>query len=93
MRTGIALERYRLKHGAAPAALAALVPEFLPAVPLDPYDLRPLRYRVLADGTPHVWSIGWDGSDNGGAASVWGRRSGTPDYDRVWLTRPLAPGE
>lgn len=95
MCSGIALERYRLKHGRHPQTLDALVSGFLPAVPLDPYDLRPLRFRVLADGTPQVWSVGPDGRDNGGAGSAYGGRhgSGEPGFDRCWVTRPLAAGE
>jgi len=64
--TGIALERYRLKHGAVPDKLDALVPEFLPAVPLDACDGQPLRYRVLPDGSPHVWSLWPSGKDEDG---------------------------
>jgi len=95
MGAGIALERSRLKYGAHPEALGALVPEFLSAVPRDPYDLRPLRCRALADGTPLVWSIGPDGIDNRGAAAApeWHRRPNQPDHDRCWVTRPLVPGE
>lgn len=62
-RTEIALRRHALAHGEYPAALADLVPEFLPAVPDDPYGDGPLRYsrerRVL-------WSVGDDGFDEGG---------------------------
>lgn len=64
--TGIALERYRLKHGAMPQTLDALVPEFLAEVPKDIYDGKPLRYQVLPDGAPHVWSIWPSGKDEGG---------------------------
>jgi hypothetical protein len=46
----IALERYRVRHGAAPADLAGLVPEFLAEVPDDPTDGRPLSYRPSASG-------------------------------------------
>jgi|GEM_PF-1869486 len=91
-RTGIALERYRLKHAVHPQELAALVPEFLPAVPMDPYDLRPLRYRLLPDGSPLVWSVDLDSDDNAGTRPKQ-RRSfrREPGYDRIWVTRPLPP--
>lgn len=64
--TAIALKRYQLRHGSYPVALAALVPEFLPAVSRDPVDGQPLRYRVNSDGTFLLYSIGEDGEDNGG---------------------------
>jgi hypothetical protein len=64
--TAIALKRFQLHHGNFPARLAGLTPEFLPAVPLDPVDGKPLRYRRREDGTFLLYSIGDDGVDNGG---------------------------
>jgi hypothetical protein len=61
----VAAERYRRAHGHWPAALGELAPEFVGAVPLDPYDGEPLRYRRLPDGVV-VYSVGPDGSDDGG---------------------------
>lgn len=63
--TALAVERYRLKHGHWPVRLDHLVPEFLPAVPLDPYDGKPLRYGRRDEGVI-VYSVGQDLSDNGG---------------------------
>ena len=45
--------------------LEELVPQFLPSVPLDPYDGQPLRYKRLPAGFV-VYSIGADGRDDGG---------------------------
>jgi hypothetical protein len=61
----VAIERYRLRRGAWPDSLAALVPDLLPTVPLDPFDGQPLRYRRLADGVV-IYSIGPDSADDGG---------------------------
>jgi hypothetical protein len=61
----IAAERYRKDHGAWPAALADLVPAYLGAVPIDPFDGQPLRYRKLADGVV-IYSVGPDGTDDQG---------------------------
>ena len=47
--TAIACERFRRKHDKFPKALNELVPEFLPAVPLNPFDAQPLTYRVYPD--------------------------------------------
>jgi hypothetical protein len=49
---------------AFPKSLEALVPEFLPTVPTDPWSGKPLRYAA-ATGT--VWSLGPNGTDEGGA--------------------------
>jgi hypothetical protein len=64
--TALALKRYQLQHGNWPEKLAALSPEFLPTVPLDPVDGRPLRYRRNDDGTFVLYSIGENGVDDGG---------------------------
>jgi hypothetical protein len=61
----LAVERYRLKNGDWPEKLDDLVPALLPAVPLDPHDGKPLRYRKRGDGVV-VYSVGDDRSDDGG---------------------------
>lgn len=67
--TAIGLQRYKLKHRNYPRDLATLVPELLPAIPRDPVDGKPLRYKTNADGTFLLYSVGEDGDDNGGDAS------------------------
>ncbi|HUE73952.1 MAG TPA: hypothetical protein VMP01_23940 [Pirellulaceae bacterium] len=56
---GIAFRRYQLKHGSAPQSLESLVPEFLPAVPRDPFATGggPLKL-VIHDGKYFIYSIG-----------------------------------
>lgn len=66
----IALKRYQLKHGSYPPDLASLVPEFIATVPLDPIDGKPLRYRPNGDGTYLLYSIGLNGKDDGGDATI-----------------------
>jgi hypothetical protein len=68
----LACERYRLKHknnqnqNPWPASLDVLVKEgLLDALPADPLDGQPLRYRRTADGIV-VYSIGFDLIDNQG---------------------------
>jgi hypothetical protein len=61
----LAAERYRLAHHAWPDSLDKLVPEFLPQVPIDPYDRKPLRYQRRKDGVA-IYSVGPDGKDDGG---------------------------
>lgn len=64
--TAIALKRYQLKYGGYPGSLSKLVPQFLSAVPRDPVDGQPLRYRLNADGTFLLYSVGLNGKDDGG---------------------------
>ncbi|MDB6006058.1 MAG: hypothetical protein JWR15_3045 [Prosthecobacter sp.] len=66
----LALERFFVKHGHYPAALAELTPEFVPAVPLDPCDGKPLRYRTTSSGRYQLWSVGFDGKDDDGKVTV-----------------------
>jgi len=62
---GIAVERYRQAHGRFPDQLTDLAPEFLDAVPLDPFDDQPLRYRAEDTGVI-IYSLGADGIDHKG---------------------------
>jgi hypothetical protein len=61
----LATERFRQANGRWPAKLEELTPRFLEAVPADPYDGKPLRYRKLTDGVV-VYSVGEDRVDDGG---------------------------
>lgn len=66
-QTAIAIERFRRAHGGnIPSTLGELVPEFLPAAPVDPFDGQPLRFKHLTNGYV-VYSIGPDLRDDGGA--------------------------
>lgn len=72
---GLALEVFKRRTGAYPAALSEMVPGLLPEVPHDRYDGAPIRYRVR-DGRPEVYSVGKNGKDDGGVL-VGDRRWGT----------------
>lgn len=61
----MAIEQYRLTNSNLPEQLADLVPAFLPDVPPDPYDGRPMRYRRREKGYT-VYSIGKDLTDDSG---------------------------
>jgi len=64
-RTALAVERYRLAEGKLPEGLTALAPDYLDAVPKDPFDGQDLRFKRLEKGYV-VYSIGGDCSDDGG---------------------------
>jgi hypothetical protein len=74
------LERHRLATGSYPKALDDLVPRFLVAVPLDPMDGQPLRYRLNADGSFTVYGIGPNHADDQGVFESNQRQ----DLDWVW---------
>jgi len=75
----IALRLYRREHGRYPETLQELVPKYLPSLPVDPFDGKPLRYKRLAKGFK-IWSVGMDMKDDGG---VWGKPRGEKG-DIVW---------
>ena len=61
-----ALERYRLAKGEYPERLAVLAPEYLKTIPPDVVDGLPLHYRRTQDGSFALYSVGWNGQDDGG---------------------------
>ena len=64
----LALRAYKLDHGAYPPTLAALAPQYLQAIPPDPFALSgPVLYKRT--GTNYLlYSVGPDGKDDGGRA-------------------------
>jgi len=82
----LAVERHRLRLGRPPATLNDLVPAFLPAVPVDWMDGKLLRYRLNADGTFTLWSIGEDLKDDGGDGSDAAPATRTTD---IWERRDV----
>lgn len=93
--TAIALKRHHLRHGKYPNNLDALVPEFLPTVPTDYMDGKPIKYRLEGENNFTLYSVGENGRDDGGDLTttttsksryLWLRR------DYVWPT-PATPEE
>lgn len=85
---GLALKRYELKVGRLPDSLAELVPEFVAAIPPDPMDNQPLRYRRLPHEEFLLYSIGANGVDDGGDPAPAETASGSYQIwdgrDAVW---------
>ncbi|MHC4110392.1 MAG: hypothetical protein ACYSUY_04910 [Planctomycetota bacterium] len=75
-QVGLAIQRYRLAAGKLPESLAELIPTYLDVVPNDPFDGKELRYKKLETGFV-VYSIGKDGSDDGGKEKPR-KRTGPP---------------
>ncbi len=55
---------YSRTEGGYPPDLQSLVPNWLPAIPLDPYDGQPFRYDT---GQRVIYSVGADLKDSGGS--------------------------
>jgi ribosomal protein L37AE/L43A len=96
LRGNIALTRalllclaYEKKHGQLPETLQALVPEFVEAVPLDPFDSKPIRYSKERQ---IVYCVGADGKDDGGPKNEkgWGRPDDYSRLDQVLELKPKA---
>ena len=46
----LAIQAYRDEKGSPPESLEALVPDFLPAVPDNPFDGQPISYERQEEG-------------------------------------------
>ncbi len=90
-RIACALERYRLVHGVYPETLEALAPGYIDEVPHDIMNGEPYRYKLRADGTFLLYSVGWNQTDDGGKVVYKKDGSTVPQVeytegDWVWPT-------
>jgi hypothetical protein len=83
-RTACAIERYRLAHGALPPTLDALCPEFLSKPTPDLMTGEPLRYQPGSDDSYVLYSVGWNGVDDGGSDAGSTRKNSPTAADWVW---------
>jgi tetratricopeptide (TPR) repeat protein len=65
-----ALERYHLAHEEYPETLAALSPQFMETIPPDVVDGQPLHYHRTSNGRFILYSVGWNGQDDGGVVGL-----------------------
>ena len=83
------LERYQLTHFAYPATLDALVPACIDELPHDIMNGEPYHYRLNADGTFLLYSVGWNQTDEGGKVVYKQDNPRAIDYEQgdwVWPT-------
>jgi hypothetical protein len=73
--TAFAIEEFRQTRGRLPADLKELSPYFLPSAPIDPFTGNPLHYTLLQPGY-RLYSVGQDGTDDGGHPVPKTRRRG-----------------
>jgi len=86
----LALRAYKGENGQYPATLEALVPRYLPELPVDPFARSGSpRYRVTPDGFL-LYSIGPDGKDDNGEP-IENPEAKTEREKR--LVRPSSPGD
>lgn len=79
----LAVERYRrANRGAPPAALDALVPAYLAAVPVDPMSGKAVAYKRTDTGY-RLYSVDTDRTDDGGALYGIGSRAQLMPLQRV----------
>jgi hypothetical protein len=83
----IAMTRYRLDHGSWPTELSLLTPKYLAAIPIDPFDGKPLRL-VTRGEIPTLYSVDVDGVDDGGVNSREHQGKGDWTYTLEPATRP-----
>ena len=91
--TTLAIERHRRAHGGAlPSSLDALVPAFMPAVPIDPFSGRPVVFKAASDSYL-VYSLDVNRMDDGGALYGTGSRNPMPlpKIRDFGVKVPLAP--
>ncbi|MBL7224427.1 MAG: hypothetical protein ISS72_11285 [Candidatus Brocadiae bacterium] len=82
-RLGLAALRYRAQKGKLPDTLDALAPDFVKAVPVDPFNGKPLLYRTTPQGFT-VYSLGENGKDDGGQTERVGGRLVDVGFRVLW---------
>ncbi len=82
----LALERCRLAEGKYPESLAALVPRYVTNPPHDVMTGQPFIYRLTGSGKFILYSVGWNGTDDGGKAvfmkAATGKNGPRQDYEQ-----------
>jgi hypothetical protein len=89
----LAIERFRRANaGQPPRSLEDLVPAYLAAVPLDPFDGNPLKYKADAGGYV-IYSVDRNRADDGGV--LYGHGTGVavraPERVDLGIRVPLVP--
>jgi hypothetical protein len=81
-----ALERYRLAQNEYPESLAALMPQYLKALPIDFFSGEPLKYRRTSADEFILYSVGRNAQDDGGRL---GKTLLEREGDWVWSVRKV----
>jgi|GEM_PF-6275779 len=62
---GLAVKQYVMAEGRFPSGLNELAPTYLDTVVIDPFDGKPIRYRIVDDHAL-VYTVGFDLNDDAG---------------------------
>jgi len=84
VRVLVAMKQFHAKHSELPVALNELVPDYLPAVPGDPFGNGPMQYRKNGEFFA-LYSVGPDGDDDGATAVAQNSQSGEGDWTKEFL--------
>jgi hypothetical protein len=88
LQADLGVRLFQSDEGRWPDSLEDLVPNYLPAIPIDPYSNQPLKYRPEPMGFV-LYSVGDDGIDNGGRfTNRLGYLDRGSDLDLETFTRP-----
>jgi hypothetical protein len=79
-RAALAAAKFQAEERDPPESLDELVPDFLLAVPFDPFDGKPLRMKRTARGIV-IYSIGPDATDDGGEPLDEAERTGDITFE------------
>ena len=91
-RVACALERCRVAEGSYPETLDVLAPRFIAALPHDVIGGQPLKYHRTDEGRFALYSVGWNGVDDGGAVVLKKDSKTFIDYEKgdwVWTGQVL----
>jgi hypothetical protein len=72
----------RNNDGRLPEDIAALIPDYLGTVPLDPFDGKPFRY---SPSKGIIYSVGKDLTDSGGSTEIPPGEIFGEDYPKTWI--------
>ncbi len=87
-RIACRLERYYLTHGSYPNSLDLLTPAYGSELPHDVMNGEPYHYKLNADGTYILYSVGWDQKDDGGQLGAKSPYHNTDNLDWIWTNYP-----
>jgi len=91
-KVAIDLERFYLKHGSYPDSLDDLSPTYRLTPPLDPMTQKALSYRRNEGGGFEMFSVGMNGTDDGGKHIKKPKRNQTnPPDDLLWRIEKSSP--
>ena len=74
-----------MAHGQYPESLDMLITQYIEKLPHDVIGGGPMIYRRVSEGEFLLYSVGWNGKDDGGVAAF--KTDGTVDMengDWVW---------